>query len=124
MSFRRVVASTMTLGALTSAAVLTATAPASAAAGGGQLELCSNGSYASYVVFPARYNWSTNLVSPGQACQDLNIGDSDALEPIAIYGQGPTGPFLVQNAEIRPHLGGNVITYGTPADHWALTPQV
>ena len=126
-SVKRFAAGAAAVATMATVAALSTAAPASAAAGGGQLEVCSNGNYRSYVEFPARGGWSTTIINQG-ACRTFNIGTSNNVESIVVRGiyNTSSNTFWVGNGSIRPSLGGNVVTYGTTAanNHWALTPRV
>ncbi|MFD9738506.1 hypothetical protein [Umezawaea sp. NPDC059074] len=126
-SVKRIAAGAAVVATMATATVL-GTAGSAAAAGSGQIQVCSNGNYASYVVFPNRGGFSTFVVNKG-TCATYNIlGSSTTVEPIEVRGiyNTSSNTFWVGNGQIRPSRGGNVITYGTTAagNHWALTPSV
>ncbi|MEV6234260.1 hypothetical protein AB0L88_40990 [Saccharopolyspora shandongensis] len=120
---KRASLSAMAVGVLASGAALGLTAPASAA-GAGSLTVCSKGDYASYVQFPSRGGMATTIVNAGE-CRDFNnLGSSNNVEQINVFGvQGPS-TFWIQSGSFRASKGGNVHTYGSSADAWAMTPQV
>ncbi|MFE0019795.1 hypothetical protein [Amycolatopsis sp. NPDC059021] len=126
---KRAAASAIVLGALASATALAASTPASAATNGGKLEVCSEGNYASFVVFPDRPGYSTSPVDKG-ACRTFDVlGNSTSVESIEVRGINTvTGQsFLVNDlpAQIRPSKGGAVITQGSDTGkHWAMVPQI
>jgi hypothetical protein len=113
--------------AMATAAVLTTAAPASAA-GSGQLEVCSQGNYTSYVKFPWRAGWRTAPVGKGTCRTFSDLGSGSTIEPIEVRGvyNSSSNTFWVQGGNFRANRGGRVVTYGTTAagNHWALTPSV
>lgn len=120
-SVKRVAAGVAAVATMATAAVLGAAAPASAA-GAGWLDVCSYGDYSSYIEFPA-HNSASRIVPRG-ACAGVNVGTGNTVETIVIIGITSRNEyFWVQNGNLRPSRGGTVITYGTKADHWALTPS-
>ncbi|GAA4531710.1 hypothetical protein [Amycolatopsis samaneae] len=124
-NLKRVALSSGTVGAAVAAAALLATPAASAApAASGALKLCSQGNYPSTVEFPARGGFSTFVINPGQCHTTTGLGDRDSYEDINVYGfDGAGNRFGAGSGHFNPHRGGNVITYGTPGNAWALTPS-
>jgi len=121
-SVKRVAAGLAAVATMSTAAVLGSAAPASAA-GSGWLDICSYGDYSSYVEFPAHN--SASRIAPRGGCISVNVGTSGTVETIVIIGiTSKNEYFWVQNGSLRPSRGGNVITYGSKNDHWALTPAV
>jgi hypothetical protein len=90
-------------------------------AGPGQLVVCSDGDYASYV---QEWNWSTEVVNPGQ-CNTVGVGNSQDVQTIYVYGidKNSGDSFGVGTGYIRPSRGGNVDTFGSEGNAWADTPR-
>ncbi|MEU5847468.1 hypothetical protein [Saccharopolyspora shandongensis] len=121
-TLKRASSSAIAAGVLASAAVLAAAAPASADTS--KLTVCSQGNYASYVEFPGRGGMTTTVVNSGQCRDFANLGSSNAVEAIKVFGIDGPSTFWITNGSFRPSRGGNVVTYGSSADAWALTPAV
>ncbi|MER7011144.1 hypothetical protein ABT324_06935 [Saccharopolyspora sp. NPDC000359] len=119
-TLRRAGASALAIGVLTSSAMLAATVSASAATG--QLTVCSQGDYDSFVEFPARGGMTTVIVDSGH-CMDFDFGDSNASEPINVFGLQDPAQFWIGSGSFRPSEGGTVTTHGSSAHPWASIPD-
>jgi hypothetical protein len=80
-----------TAGALSGAAIVGGTASASASTiPGGHVQICAQGNYTAYIVFPDRGGLSSTLVPQGHCWWDYMGGNS--WEPINVYGVWNTHP--------------------------------
>ncbi|GAA3556219.1 hypothetical protein GCM10022222_44780 [Amycolatopsis ultiminotia] len=122
---KRVGISAGAIGIAMGAAALLAPAASAAPVAAGQLQVCSQGDYTTYVEFLGRGGLRSTDV-PASACQTVgNLGTSGNLEKIRVVGTTDGGRhFQVAEANFRPSKGGNVTTYGNLDKHWAATPQV
>jgi hypothetical protein len=85
------VAALGTAGALSGAVIVGGTAAASASTiPGGHVQICAQGNYTAYIVFPYRGGFSSTLVPQGQCWWDYMGGNS--WEPINVYGIWNTHP--------------------------------
>ncbi|OZM70817.1 hypothetical protein CFN78_23130 [Amycolatopsis antarctica] len=64
------------------------------------------------------------IVPSGKCLNAGSFGGSGNVEQINVFGHDGAAKFLVTTGNFRASKGGNVITYGTPQDAWALTPSV
>ncbi|GAA1949741.1 hypothetical protein [Amycolatopsis minnesotensis] len=79
--------------------------------------------------FPERHGFSTSVVN-SEECRTFDVlGNSTSVESIEVRGihNGLSESFNVNKlpAQVRPSLGGAVITQGSDTgDHWAMVPRI
>lgn len=121
------VAATMALtAALASGTALAFAGTASAA--GPELNVCAEGTYDAYAVFPERGGLATAVVKSG-TCISVYLGSREGVESIEVRGYiDPTTPagaptnFHVATGKWQPSKGGKVIAIGTVEHSDALFP--
>ncbi|MFF7634547.1 hypothetical protein ACFZB9_15530 [Kitasatospora sp. NPDC008050] len=85
-------------------------APASA------FELCSGGTYSSFVVFPQFHNAQSVTLSPGQCAYVASMTNQGTVR-VVIYGIGPNGKFKIDTDSYDASLPDHIRTLGTPDDN-------
>ncbi|MFI6446050.1 hypothetical protein [Kitasatospora sp. NPDC050543] len=84
--------------------------------GGANFVLCSNGSYASYAVFPKRGNMATVIATPGN-CVGLKL-TGESKEKVVLYGIKPNGSsFKIATDTFDDSDGERIQTLNNPGNN-------